>query len=38
MCMDKGHDFLEVYELLLDHTYTIHIPIKNKNRDTDTKK
>lgn len=30
ICLDKGYDFPEVYELLEDYRYTIHIP---KRRD-----
>ena len=30
MCMDKGYDFPEVYELLLDYAYTIHIRLKTR--------
>jgi hypothetical protein len=28
MCLDKGYDFPEVYELLEEHGYTIHIPLR----------
>lgn len=30
MCMDRGYDFPEVYELLLDYAYTIHIKLKTR--------
>ncbi|MEP6575293.1 MAG: hypothetical protein ABJB85_02570 [Nitrososphaerota archaeon] len=26
ICLDKGYDFPEVYELLQEYDYTIHIP------------
>ena len=28
MCLDKGYDFPEVYELLEEYGYTIHIPLR----------
>jgi len=28
--MDRGYDFPEVYELLLDYAYTIHIRLKTR--------
>jgi putative transposase len=37
MCTDRGYDFPEVYELLLDYAYTIYIKLKTR-RGTDTKK
>jgi len=30
MCMDRGYGFPEVYELLLDYAYTIHIRLKTR--------
>ena len=32
MCMDKGYEFPEVYELLEEYGYTIHIRLKGKER------
>ena len=32
MCMDKGYAFPEVYELLEEYGYTIHIRLKGKER------
>ena len=32
MCLDKGYDFPEVYELLEEYGYTIHIPLRGKRR------
>jgi putative transposase len=32
MCMDKGYEFPEVYELLEEYGYTIHIRLKSKER------
>lgn len=32
MCMDKGYDFPEVYELLEYYGYTIHIPLRGEHR------
>ena len=32
MCLDKGYDFPEVYELLEEYGYTIHIPLRGKKR------
>ena len=32
MCMDKGYDYPEVYELLEDYGYTIHIPLRGEHR------
>jgi putative transposase len=37
MCMDRGYDFPEVYELLLDYAYTIHIKLKTR-RGTQTQR
>ena len=34
MCMDKGYAFPEVYELLEEYGYTIHIRLKGKERST----
>ena len=34
MCMDKGYAFPEVYELLEEYGYTIHIRLKGKERTT----
>ena len=30
MCLDKGYDFPEVYELLEEYEYTIHIPLRGE--------
>ena len=30
MCMDKGYDYPEVYELLEDYGYTIHIRLRGE--------
>ena len=30
MCLDKGYDFPEVYELLEEFGYTIHIPLRGE--------
>ena len=32
MCMDKGYAFPEVYELLEEYGYTIHIRLKGKEK------
>jgi putative transposase len=32
MCMDKGYDYPEVYELLEDHGYTIHIRLRGEHK------
>ena len=32
MCMDKGYDYPEVYELLEDYGYTIHIRLRGEHR------
>jgi putative transposase len=32
MCMNKGHDFQEVYELLEEYGYTIHIRLRGEER------
>jgi len=32
MCLDKGYDFPEVYELLEEYGYTIHIPLRGNKR------
>jgi transposase len=32
MCMDKGYDYPEVYELLEDYGYTIHVRLRGKGR------
>jgi hypothetical protein len=32
MCMDKGYDYPEVYELLEDYSYTIHIRLRGEHR------
>ena len=32
MCLDKGYDFPEVYELLEEYGYTIHIKIRGEER------
>jgi putative transposase len=34
MCMDKGYAFPEVYELLEEYGYTIHIRLKGKERSS----
>jgi len=34
MCMDKGYEFPEVYELLEEYGYTIHIRLKCKERSS----
>ena len=38
MCMDKGYAFPEVYELLEEYGYTIHIRLKGKERSGRLKK
>ena len=32
MCLDKGYDFPEVYELLEEYGYTTHIPLRGEKR------
>ena len=32
MCMDKGYDYAEVYKLLEDYGYTIHIRLRGEYR------
>ena len=32
MCMDKGYNYPEVYELLEDYGYTIHIRLRGEDR------
>jgi len=32
MCLDKGYDFPEVYELLEEYGYTIHIRLRGEER------
>ena len=32
ICLDKGYDFPEVYELLEEYEYTIHIPLRGEKR------
>ena len=32
ICLDKGYDFPEVYELLEEYGYTIHIPLRGEKR------
>ena len=32
MCMDKGYDYPEVYELLEEYGYTIHIRVRGEGR------
>lgn len=34
MCLDKGYDFPEVYELLEEYGYTIHIKIRGEERSS----
>jgi hypothetical protein len=34
MCMDNGYEFPEVYELLEEYGYTIHIRLKGKERSS----
>ena len=34
MCMDRGYEFPEVYELLEEYGYTIHIRLKGKERSS----
>jgi putative transposase len=31
MCMDKGYDYPQVYELLEDYGYTIHICLRGES-------
>jgi hypothetical protein len=33
MCLDKGYDFPEVYELLEEYGYTIHIPLRGRKEE-----
>ena len=33
MCLDKGYDFPEVYELLEEYRYTIHIPLRGEKEE-----
>ena len=37
MCLDKGYDFPEVYELLEEYGYTIHIPLRGEKRRRSSK-
>ena len=37
MCLDKGYDFPEVYELLEEYGYTIHIPLRGEKRRSSSK-
>jgi len=37
MCLDKGYDFPEVYELLEEYGYTIHIRIRGEERSSKRK-
>ena len=32
MCLDKGYDFPEVYELLEEYGYTIHIRLRGEEK------
>ena len=32
MCLDKGYDFPEIYELLEEYGFTIHIPLRGERR------
>jgi hypothetical protein len=34
MCLDKGYDFPEVYELLEEYGYTIHIKMRGEERSS----
>ena len=34
MCLDKGYDFPEVYELLEEYGYTIHIPLRGEEKSS----
>jgi hypothetical protein len=39
MCIDKGYDYPEVYELLVEHYgYTIHIRLRGEKRTTNCKR
>ena len=38
MCMDKGYDFPEVHELLEDYSYTSHIKLRQRGRETQRKR
>ena len=37
MCLDKGYDFPEVYELLEEYGYTIHIRLRGEERRSNNK-
>ena len=37
ICLDKGYDFPEVYELLEEYGYTIHIPLRGEKRSRSSK-
>src|SRR6478735_1331862 len=37
MCMDKGYDYPEVYELLEDYGYTIHIRLRGEENRINSK-
>jgi len=34
MCLDKGYDYPEVYELLEEYGYTIHIPLRGEEKSS----
>jgi len=38
MCLDTGYDFPEVYELLEEYGYTIHIPLRGRKRSRSSKR
>jgi putative transposase len=38
MCMDKGYDYPEVYELLEDYGYTIHIRLRGEEHRVNCKR
>jgi putative transposase len=38
MCLDKGYDFPEVYELLEEYGYTIHIPLRGEEKSNSRRK
>jgi transposase len=38
MCMDKGYDYPEVYELLKEYGYTIHIRLRGEERRRSSRK
>ena len=38
MCMDKGYDYPEVYELLEEYGYTIHIRLRGEERRRSSRK